>query len=125
MLCNNFLFFLQPLLSFFCFTYRNPSRRQGQGKKDDKFVVDPSGLEPLTPALQMRCSSQLSYGPIKSVGDEGVGPSTSSLSEKRSTAELVARYILSVYFFAFSKLPVIKLGIIFFREAPFIFIDLS
>ena len=84
--------------------------------------MDPSGLEPLTPALQMRCSSQLSYGPIKSVGDEGVGPSTSSLSEKRSTAELVAQYI---YFFAFSKLPVIKSGIAFFKEEPSIFIDLS
>ena len=57
-------------------------------------LVDPSGFEPLISSLQMRRSSQLNYGPLFkfiNVGTEGVEPSTSSLSEKRSTAELCAQ----------------------------------
>ena len=40
---------------------------------------------------------QLNYRPCL-VGDEGVEPSTSSLSEKRSTAELVAHIIYLAFF---------------------------
>lgn len=33
---------------------------------------------------------------LEQVGDDGIGPSTSSLSVKRSTTELVARRILNI-----------------------------
>ena len=48
------------------------------------FLVETQGLEPWTPCLQSRCSSQLSYVPVVLVGDEGLEPPTSSLSVTRS-----------------------------------------
>ena len=50
------------------------------------YLVETQGLEPWTPCLQSRCSSQLSYVPTnkKMVGDEGLEPPTSSLSVTRS-----------------------------------------
>lgn len=48
-------------------------------------MVEIQGLEPWTPCLQSRCSSQLSYIPMAyMVGDEGLEPPTSSLSVTRS-----------------------------------------
>ena len=41
--------------------------------------VEINGFEPLTPCLQSRCSSQLSYTP-RAVGLRGLEPRTSTLS---------------------------------------------
>lgn len=50
--------------------------------KRTKNAVELRGLEPRTPCLQSRCSSQLSYSP--DVGLAGVEPATSRLSGVRS-----------------------------------------
>ena len=56
-----------------------------------KPYVELRGLEPRTPCLQSRCSSQLSYSPL-AVGLAGVEPATSRLSGVRSNQpELQAR----------------------------------
>ncbi len=63
-------------------------------KEQQKNAVELRGLEPRTPCLQSRCSSQLSYSP--DVGLAGVEPATSRLSGVRSNQpELQAHGMVS------------------------------
>ena len=51
------------------------------------FVVETMGLEPTTPCLQSRCSSQLSYVP----GPAPAGLGTTSVPSRRHRPKLAAR----------------------------------
>lgn len=91
-------------------------------------MVDPVGLEPTTPDLKGRYSSQLSYGSINLVGvvrveltlsrlrgecnkplydtpladQVGIEPTTGRLTVASSTAELLVKNLFHQYFFIYS-----------------------
>jgi hypothetical protein len=49
-----------------------PIRRAGSAVTSTRSIVETMGLEPTTPCLQSRCSSQLSYVPLP--GGQRTGP---------------------------------------------------